>query len=107
MIWFASRHALLVALLGAAAAAPAMAQAIVRPRSSVPSSPVDPRIVPPPAGRPLGGLDQEKLSSYRGQIQSRMEQLRMSGRDATPDGAREMRNLESELGRVNGAMAPP
>lgn len=68
-------------------------------------SPIDPSLTPRPgASQPMSGLDQEKLNAYRDQLDSRMLDDRMSGRNQTPGGARDMRNLNAELGRVNGAL---
>lgn len=97
--------AAVIATLGGAGSQPSVAQVIGRAVEPVGRGPINPSRSPRiDTGRPLIGLDQEKLSSYRDQIENRLEQDRMSGRATTANGARQMRNLEGELGRVDGAM---
>jgi hypothetical protein len=68
-------------------------------------SPIDPGLTPHSGGgQPMSGLDQQKLDVYRDELDSRMLDNRLSGRDLTPGGARETRGLDAELGRVNGAL---
>jgi hypothetical protein len=101
----AVRASMLAALLVAAALHGAAAQPVPQDRRGATISPINPGVTPLPGARqPMSGLDQQKLSSYRDQLESRMQQDRMSGRDMTPGGSRDMRNLGSELGRVNGAL---
>jgi hypothetical protein len=66
-------------------------------------SPIDPTLNIPPSG-PLSSLDEQKLESYRTNLQNRMEALRLYGRNTTPGGAMEMNRLQGEVGRINDAL---
>jgi hypothetical protein len=97
--------AMMVLLVGIGTSAPASAQRgeggahIARP------SPIDPSLTPGPGqDRASNGLAAEKLDAYRDRLESRMESDRMSGRDLTPGGGREMRNLGNALDNVQGAV---
>ena len=97
--------AVTILLVTAAACGLAEAQLSEPGAQVVRPSPVDPGLTPNPGTvQPMSGLEQEKLGAYRDRLESRMLDQRMSGRDLTPGGAREMRNVGGALGRVDGAL---
>ncbi|MDB5408694.1 MAG: hypothetical protein JWL84_3606 [Rhodospirillales bacterium] len=98
----------LLAVLAAVFSTQATAQSVGHFPDTFRPTPLDPRPAPLlQPGQPLSGLDRDRLSVYRNQIQSRMEDDRLSGRSTTPGGAHEMLNLSGELDRVNGALNRP
>jgi hypothetical protein len=101
---FLSRAVALVLIASAAGLQGAAAQTIDRGPEAIGRRPINPGISLPQPGQSVSGLDAQKLDTYRTQIQNQMERDRLSGRDMTPGGARQMQNLDGALGRVNGAL---
>jgi hypothetical protein len=94
----------LVLLASAAGLHGAAAQSIGRAPSMIGPGPINPGIALPRAGQSVSGLDAQELGAYSNQLQSQIDQNRLSGADLTLGGARSTRNLDSAVGRVNGAI---
>lgn len=57
-----------------------------------------------PSSRPLSGLDQQEVESYRSNLQGRIQELHQSGGDMTPRGNIATDHLQGEVNRLNDAL---